>query len=394
MSKPPFSVLGQVNLNAAPPQSFIKLGLDAKIDGALHQVIGRLRLTDHDDEDTWFWDEWLLVSEKGNYVWVQEDEGKYELQRTFTPTAPIPADVLQSGAMLDIDGKNHLVRERSSAGVSFVEGELTWKAQVGDRVQFIDATRGLEHVGVEWTASEIEFFRREKLSWARVLEIFDQKELLAEEREQLQKRKESAARGRFFLVAGLLALILAGIIHWGPGKKKLFGTTVNYSAAELKTGVEVAKIKMKASVAYYSVHLKGTVPKEFGTVKIALKNLTTNKEYNLTTYQQAGQRDASVDTTYDFRVPRSDTYAVMLTGSPKTPNATISRSGRMAVSVRKGYFVAKYFFILGFVFLLLGVAMMGAGRGAAGFAAKAASSVGQVFFIGIIIAISVALEFC
>jgi hypothetical protein len=394
MSKPPFSVLGQVNQNAAPPDGFIRLGLEAKIEGVLHQVIGRIRLADNDDEDYWHWDEWLLISEKGNYVWIQEDEGKYELQRTFTPSAPIPPDVLQSGAMLDVDGKNFLVRERSSAAVSFIEGELTYKAQVGDRMHFIDASRGMESVGIEWTANEIEFFRREKLSLTKCLEIFDQKEQLAAERENLEKRIAARARGRFFLFAGLFALIISGVIHWGPGKKNLFKTTTNYDVAQLKSGIEVAKLKMKSSAAYYSVHLKGTIPKEFKTVKLFLKNQTTGKEYSVTTYHSSGQRDASVDTTYDFRVPRSDTYSVMLTGDPQASAVTTSRSGRMFVAVKKGFFVAKYFLILGIVFLILGVAMVSSGSGAGGMARRAASSVGQVAFVGIFIAISIALEFC
>ena len=47
----------------------------------------------HDGWESWYWDEWLILSEKGNYYWIEHDEGNYSIYEVLNPKGSPTRDI-------------------------------------------------------------------------------------------------------------------------------------------------------------------------------------------------------------------------------------------------------------------------------------------------------------
>jgi len=137
------------------PKSQLKLGLEGQIKDITYQVVGRVRYRDTRTYE--WWDEWLLLSTSGQYMWLQEDDWDFTLMHKYTPN--IPFDPNMVGEYLEVDGYKLYTEDNSSATILFFEGELTWKAEVGESIRYIDAWKGEDTLySCEWTEREIMYF--------------------------------------------------------------------------------------------------------------------------------------------------------------------------------------------------------------------------------------------
>jgi uncharacterized membrane protein YgcG len=58
------------------------------------------------------------------------------------------------------------------ATIDYLEGELTWKAHVGDGMSYIEADSAKQRISIEFTQSEVEFFWGEFLNAAEIQKAF------------------------------------------------------------------------------------------------------------------------------------------------------------------------------------------------------------------------------
>ncbi|MFP4498285.1 MAG: DUF4178 domain-containing protein [Vulcanimicrobiota bacterium] len=141
------------------PLSALRLGSEGNINGTMYQVIGRIRYKDSFDSS--WWDEWLLLSSSGQYLWLSEDDGTFVLMQKYTPKVPI--DPCSVTANFEIDGYRLEVEDKSNATIEFFEGELTWKAKVGETIGYIDAWKGQVFFSCEYTDREINYFQGKEI---------------------------------------------------------------------------------------------------------------------------------------------------------------------------------------------------------------------------------------
>ena len=162
-------VLHAYDQKPSPPKSSLQLGSEGNINGIVYQVVGRIRY--RDTRDYSWWDEWLLLSENGQYLWLQEDDWDFTLMHKYTPSQPVDPNTV--GEYLDIDGNHLEVEDNSEAVIQFFEGELTWKAEVGENVNYIDAWKGEDTLySIEWTNREIMFFLGKDIPAKSIYEAF------------------------------------------------------------------------------------------------------------------------------------------------------------------------------------------------------------------------------
>ncbi|RME42810.1 MAG: DUF4178 domain-containing protein, partial [Deltaproteobacteria bacterium] len=144
----------------------------ALFQGKRYEIVGRLRYEESDEEETWFWDEWFLVSTNGQPLWLTEAEGHFFYFKKFVPVNPVDprTEVFQS---IDLDGEGPaIVEERGSGKIVFLEGEFTWQARLGEVAFYLDAHRGERRYTIEFTEEEIEFAKGRELEAAFVYRIF------------------------------------------------------------------------------------------------------------------------------------------------------------------------------------------------------------------------------
>ena len=230
LTSPKYEVLSQLEVGKYPPRGHICVGMKGSIEDGAIEVVGRLRLkgSAYDDEDGWeywFWDEWLVLTEKGAYFWIEEDEGKYTFNDIFMPEKPPPRSQFDD-AKLGLNGEIYRIKERGEGTVHHVEGELTWKARLGDTISYLQAYGGGEAIAIEWNEDEIEFFKCKRLPQKALFELFGLKKHLA----ILEKKKVfDAARFRFTsrFVTAVGLLVFAGLLGLCAGVfQEAWNTTV------------------------------------------------------------------------------------------------------------------------------------------------------------------------
>ncbi|MDJ1480119.1 hypothetical protein QNI16_06445 [Cytophagaceae bacterium YF14B1] len=207
-----------------PPKSFIRLGMQAKFDGVRYQVLGRTcwrsvykeYWKDEDgsgySDETWKYDEWILMSEYQTFFYLIEDEEGYVISTSIVPVYP---NLLSNLKIKDFYSNSiRQVQEYGNSEVVFFEGESTYQIHAGDKVQFTEYMAGksfivetrLDNTG---TAKEIEFFEETKISRNQLLTAFGGN---PEVDKLLQLRTQRRADNKFWLktfgFAGIIFLLL------------------------------------------------------------------------------------------------------------------------------------------------------------------------------------------
>ncbi|HUS16453.1 MAG TPA: DUF4178 domain-containing protein [Chloroflexia bacterium] len=169
LTRPPYQVIGNVGARPAPVITPFQLGMQGAIGPDTYQIIGRVRYSDDEDQ----WDEWLLLSGQGAYRWLSDSEDVgLVLWYPFTPTAPVNPASIDRGAVLDLGGGPVRIRSRGTATITYQEGELTWRASLGDTMHYAEGVAGDTLISVEWTANEIEFYGGQRLDRGLVAQAF------------------------------------------------------------------------------------------------------------------------------------------------------------------------------------------------------------------------------
>lgn len=150
------------------PWSHLRLGMRAKLLGREYQIIGRIR----SKEQYWWWDSWMLYSDSGFPLWLQEGEGGFTMYRVFYPTYPVNPWTAGTFIKLDNSGGNAQVKERGAAETVFLEGEFTWAAKPGEKSNYLDAWRGKTRYAIEYSEKEIQYLRGEARDAKGIYQLF------------------------------------------------------------------------------------------------------------------------------------------------------------------------------------------------------------------------------
>ena len=170
LTSPDFQIIGNVGERPDPQVTQFKIGMQGALKGGQHEIIGRVVY--HDDEDD-IWDEWLLLSAAGEYVWISDSENEgVALWHSFVPTNPVEPDSIEEGATLNLRDARVKVRDAGNARIDYLEGELTWKASVGDSVKYAEADGPNQRISIEYTENEIEFYWGERLDRVATAKAF------------------------------------------------------------------------------------------------------------------------------------------------------------------------------------------------------------------------------
>ncbi|MFT5131537.1 MAG: hypothetical protein ACI8W8_005175, partial [Rhodothermales bacterium] len=174
-------------------------GMEATFDGKTYLVIGWLRFKEISDGEVYRWEEWQMVAQDdGAVLWLGYDD-----EKSFTLSTRIPIDKAfdpRSIRAVPTPDGNAKIIERGTARIAALDGELSWRAKIGDSFHYIDAAKGSVEYGVEYTDNEIELFRTTSISDADLWRAFGQ--------EHVAKKMESAQRSNTLI----WVLLVLGIV--------------------------------------------------------------------------------------------------------------------------------------------------------------------------------------
>jgi hypothetical protein len=371
LTTPDFKVLGQLP-DRQPPQDAVCLGLKGELpDGRSFEIIGRIRFSDFDDEEDWFWDEWLLLAENGEYLWLQEEGRSFELHTEFTPNSPPDIDVLRSARTIDLDGTQYRVKERGSPRVSYVEGELTWTASIGDTVHYVDARGPGGGFGVEFNDDEIEFFRRKRMSRVEAWRMCGLDGLLALEdrRDELRAEYESGPKamgcGGLIMAGGGVFAFLLFMVFAGIGSKVGSGTHTSIPVAQIESAMQLGTAKLAAG-SNYTLDFDSTAHPALTSADLALTDPQGKRHVMLkiSNLQKTGVAEGS----RSFRAETDGLHRVELSGRgsvvPTVGGSTAKAFSNVKWYVRSEPLNGSGFFFGGPLLLMFGIGLfiVSAGR--------------------------------
>lgn len=164
LSSPEHAIYGQVT--ARVPTHPLRVGWKGTLRGAAMEIVGYVRFVDPAEGDEW--DEYLLVTGEGKTLWIQYEERSFTIFRPFVPASCEP--VSPGDAVLVVEGRRHGISDQGRARITYIEGELTWRAAVGDETAYFDSHTYAAELG----KTELEWFRVERVSMGEVASAFGQ----------------------------------------------------------------------------------------------------------------------------------------------------------------------------------------------------------------------------
>ncbi len=339
------AVIGQASKKKRPLLP-IQLGATFKLGDATYQVIGWIRYEGRDDEDRWRWDEWLLASGDGEFRWLTYDpEDGFALQKKVPLSGPV--DFMRSTTIPVPDGGTARVTERAQARIIALDGELTWRAKVGERIRYMDAKKGEQRYSVEFTPDEVELSVGKTISEEAVWQSLGNQEIVA----ALQKQKATRGIYRRLALASLLFLLLSCgcMLFTAASGTSLLRQDVSLSRGEsITTNPFVVK-----SGRIHEVTLQASNPSDqWGPITV--ESLDSKGTKTLLFTKTFGDGDSSVSHT--FRPKQSGAYRLIVTlkdGQMTQVNATITVRGGIWASFLFVFFII-IMVILGFIFFIKG----------------------------------------
>ncbi|MBN1217966.1 MAG: DUF4178 domain-containing protein [Anaerolineae bacterium] len=345
------AVIGQANQRIRPLMP-IELGMEAKFNNETHQVIGWLRYEGWDDEDRWRWDEWLLASASGKYLWLSYDrEEGFILNKKIKPLVPFSP---QTATSIQVPGGTAHVTERASAKVIALKGELTWQANIGERVGYFDAKAGSTPYSVEYTKDEIELYEGQPLSDVEVWTAFGQED-------RVKKATETAQWNTAYKVIALFCVILTffsciGIVFAGLTGEELFEEQIQMSQGTAVQTVGPINITEPGRVHRINLNAGGLPVNTWAVVDVTARD-TSDNEYFLFSgefWDEEGTdsdghwHENDLNASYLFKLEDPGEYYLDLT----MEEATVS-SVPVTVTLERGVWLSRYFII----FLIIGVVL-------------------------------------
>ncbi len=152
------------------PLSPFKLGMQGKIKQVLFTLIGMVEYESEGER----WLDFQLYSPTHGYAWLSQSQGHYSFTRRVR-SIPTPSQVKQFKAKktVRIKGKKLKLFEKYQSKITYVEGELTWIAKLGQSSKTVDAIAPPYGLSYESNGKELEYSWEEYLNRDELFQAFN-----------------------------------------------------------------------------------------------------------------------------------------------------------------------------------------------------------------------------
>ena len=158
----------------------LRVGMSGTFDGARYRVAGRVVMGMDDGGETYYWNEFNLVSdgrESATLVFEETERGgTWRLFTLFEPEYPMTAAdaaTRRVGDQLNLDGHDVRVTLVDESRVYQIEGEAHEGVEIGDVAHYFNAETTNRMLVVSWTGDEVEYYRGVTLTSGRIASAFN-----------------------------------------------------------------------------------------------------------------------------------------------------------------------------------------------------------------------------
>ena len=148
-----------------------EVGMRGKLKGIEYTIIGRVSYQDTIYVES-TWSDFLLFSPLYGYAWLCYEQGHLLYSKRNRTFPNLTWDEIENQSVVVVDGKEYKPYDAYTAKITYVEGELTWVAKRGDKIEYIDLIASPYGITAENSGVEIEYYDDEYLDSDAVYEAF------------------------------------------------------------------------------------------------------------------------------------------------------------------------------------------------------------------------------
>jgi Domain of unknown function (DUF4178) len=155
-------------LRRQPLAGPLEVGLGGVIDQIPYQIAGVIAWQDGEAR----WQDYFLVGPEGHTAWIRYDHFTYRLFQVFKPldAEPIELQTLDPHSQfVEFGGAHYIVLDRQHARVTYLEGELPWRARMGEELVMLQCDPALS---VEVSPTQVRYFRWSLVPWENLADAF------------------------------------------------------------------------------------------------------------------------------------------------------------------------------------------------------------------------------
>ncbi|MGR9043940.1 MAG: DUF4178 domain-containing protein [Gammaproteobacteria bacterium] len=342
------------------PPSPLSIGMKGRLNDVPFTIIGLVEYTSCTDLSSWF--EFFLFSPTHGYAWLEYDGGHYVFSHKVRDLPDRPVTAVEKSSFV-VRHQRFKVYESYRAKITYVEGELTWTARVGDEIALIDAIAPPSIYTVEKTANEQEYSYGEYMTCDAVYRAFKIKEKPAKPREVHPAQPFEAGgfwqglahAGKVFLPVNLVLLII--VLIAGGGEEVL---NMQLSAASYLAGAGTRSFTISQPDRLVSLDLNQPLQDAWAWYDIeVLHDDQTLYSMSQAISYYSGYEDGehwSEGSTHAhayFKVPEAGDYQLYLVGEGGTGEYGKTPQDRtLSLTVTEGVLVSRYFLSMALLSLL------------------------------------------
>jgi hypothetical protein len=349
-----------VTKNTQRPRFALEIGNRGRFAGVEHEVVGRMQYVEREEGLEYPSHEYLLWSEQAGYLWLEEENGHWvlnrrsheqpslDLIRECTPKKPVT-----------VGGKHYLCLGSGEEELTYVDGALPWVAKVGETYQYGEAVAPPAIFGVEASAT----------GSTRELEYFEGRYVPVEEMRAAFGRELPAATGvgscqpflrtgtqRLLMVLGLfLAAVHAASAWYAMTKPGRVLVQEKVPAEKYRSEYLGEPFAVAGRPAVLRIDTNASVDNSWVAVEIGLVNskdeVCLEAEADVSFYSgvEGGERwsEGSRSSSQLVRVDEPGTYRLLVFGAAGTGEQASARGGEsLTITVRQGAMPARWFLIM------------------------------------------------
>lgn len=351
-----FKVLAKYQQVSRPETPF-EIGKVGIIKGVGFTVIGVVR---YGYQDKWGRYEWVssqLFSPTHGYAWITLNEGHVVFTRSVRelPSPALPTGTTPKKSSISLRGEKFRFYEGFEASITFVEGELTWLASLGDKVQVAEYIAPPKAFEYEQSEGELSYALSEYLDPKEVMEAFKLTSLPKRKKIHPAQPFKTSAFGQaiantsyWFLILSAVALVFIMII--GGGQKvaetqlRLTPGLITQLPFAFDRPNQLLYVRIATNLNNSWTYVEATIVDDTGETVSAL-----GREIGYYSGYSGGESwtEGSRDSTATIKLPRAGSYALEIEVDPQSPGAT-----NASIEIWQGYFPWRYFVGLTVLFLI------------------------------------------
>ena len=339
----------------------LRIGQEGILKGVKFTIIGAIQYEVTTEYATWL--EYLLYSPTHGYAWLEYENGHFVFSHKVRD--------IPDGQVADIEkarftarGRNFRVYDFYTAKIVFVEGELTWQAQLGDEVRLTDGIDPPYSFTIEKTGQSLEYSAGEYLQPDEVargfsLDSLDKPVGVHASQPFIANSLIRGLVGAGKIFAPLSIILFLVVLLFGSGKQ-IFSDTISaneyfgdngsfnreFTVSQPQRLVELELYaNLNNAWTWYDIEIL----KDEQPIFSLSQQISYYHGYEGGEHWSEGSRGVN---TY-FKVPAAGTYSFRLAGEGGSGNRSKTPQRQtLHVKINEGIIVSRYFLIMAIISLL------------------------------------------